>query len=60
MTGFKDYKSGVYTSSVCKNGNGDVNHAVLAVGYGNMNGKDYWTIKNSWGLGWGDNGYFKM
>ncbi|XP_051912642.1 LOW QUALITY PROTEIN: uncharacterized protein LOC127594963 [Hippocampus zosterae] len=60
VQGFKDYKSGVYTSSTCKNGNGDVNHAVLAVGYGKMDGKDFWAIKNSWGQTWGDNGYFKM
>lgn len=60
VDGFKDYSSGVYVSSVCKNGPSDVNHAVLAVGYGTENGIDYWLIKNSWGAAWGDNGYFKM
>jgi cathepsin H len=62
VTGFKDYKSGVYTSDVCKNGSADVNHAVVAVGFGKCpkTGKDYWIVKNSWGTEWGDEGYFKI
>ena len=60
VDGFRDYASGVYTSDVCKNGSGDVNHAVLAVGYGTENGMDYWLVKNSWGATWGDEGYFKI
>jgi cathepsin H len=60
IAGFRDYKSGVYMDPACKNGPMDVNHAVLAVGYGTEGGQDYWIIKNSWGAAWGDNGYFKM
>ena len=60
VNGFRDYNSGVYVSKVCLNGPSDVNHAVLAVGYGTEDGIDYWLIKNSWGAAWGDNGFFKM
>jgi cathepsin H len=57
---FRQYKSGVYTSTTCGNTPMDVNHAVVAVGYGVENGIPYWLIKNSWGSEWGDSGYFKM
>lgn len=60
VKGFRFYKSGVYTSDTCGSSPMDVNHAVLAVGYGVEDGIPYWLIKNSWGTHWGDDGYFKM
>ena len=59
---FKDIGTGVYSSTVCENGPEDVNHAVLAVGYGHDDEQDmdYWLIKNSWGTDWGDQGFFKI
>jgi len=57
---FRLYKGGIYTSKTCKNSERDVNHAVLAVGYGSENSLDYWIVKNSWGKVWGDQGYFKI
>lgn len=60
VNGFRHYNGGVYTSNTCGNTPMDVNHAVLAVGYGIENGIPYWLVKNSWGATWGDNGYFKI
>ncbi len=38
----------------------DVNHAVVATGYGVENGVKYWNVKNSWSTDWGELGYFKI
>ncbi|CAE8629548.1 unnamed protein product [Polarella glacialis] len=59
---FRHYSHGVYTSEVCKSGPQDVNHAVLAVGYGTDpdSKKPYWLIKNSWDYAWGVEGFFKI
>uniref|UniRef100_A0A8D3CIQ5 Cathepsin H n=1 Tax=Scophthalmus maximus TaxID=52904 RepID=A0A8D3CIQ5_SCOMX len=55
---FMLYHQGVYTSAKCHNTQDKVNHAVLAVGYGQDNGTPYWIVKNSWSSSWGIHGYF--
>jgi len=54
---FQTYRSGVLTSDACGT---QLDHAVLAVGYGTEDGQDYWLVKNSWDTTWGDNGYIKL
>jgi len=57
---FSSYKRGVYYEPACKKDVDDLDHAVLVVGYGSLNGSDYFLVKNSWGLNWGDSGYILM
>ena len=35
-------------------------HAVKVVGWGAEEGVPYWLCQNSWGVSWGDKGYFKI
>jgi len=49
------YGNGVVTGTC----SGQINHAVIAVGYG-TDGTDYFNIRNSWGTGWGESGYIRL
>lgn len=52
---FMHYKSGVYSRVGGKPLGG---HAVLLVGYNDP--EEYFIVKNSWGSGWGEDGFFRI
>merc|ERR1719378_1472109 len=58
-SGWGSYSSGIYDgcsydSSIA------LNHAVQLVGYGSDADGDYWIVRNSWGTGWGEDGYIRL
>jgi cathepsin C len=66
---FSSYRSGVYSyipektwieSGLSRPEWTKVDHSMTLVGWGEESGKKYWLLQNSWGEGWGDNGYIKF
>jgi len=54
---FRAYKGGIYNLA-CKT----LNHAVILIGFGkdSETGKDYWLVRNSWGIDWGEDGLIRI
>ena len=55
---FMHYGGGIYTRTPGTALGGG--HAVKIIGWGEENGVPYWTVANSWGDDWGENGFFRI
>jgi len=53
----EQYTGGIFHDTT---GNMDIVHDISVVGYGVENGVKYWTVRNSWGTHWGENGFFRV
>jgi C1A family cysteine protease len=57
---FKDFRNVQAVYRPGKDAKVKFYHAVVLVGYNNDHDPPYWVAKNSYGPGWGDNGFFKV
>jgi C1A family cysteine protease len=59
---FMFYSSGIYNNHMCSTYYSELTHEMVVVGYGptNPNSTPYWILKNSYGTGWGIDGYMHM
>lgn len=51
-----------YTSGIFEDKTGDKNivHDISVVGFGVENGTKYWTVRNSWGEHYGEDGFIRV
>ncbi|KAI3383501.1 hypothetical protein SNEBB_007502 [Seison nebaliae] len=57
-TSFLLYEGGIYDEPNCSSTTLD--HPMQLVGFGQEDNEDFWIIRNSWGLNWGEHGYIRM
>jgi C1A family cysteine protease len=54
---FQAYSGGIFSGPTCHS----INHAVALVGWDDNQGANgVWFLRNSWGPGWGENGYMRI
>lgn len=51
------YTGGIFIDTT---GDKDVTHEISVVGWGVEDGVKYWTVRNSWGSHWGEQGFFRV
>ena len=62
MNSFQSYTGGIFQASGCVTSADNNNHAMVIVGYGYdpVTKLNYWKARNSWGDGWGEDGYVRF
>jgi hypothetical protein len=62
LNAFASYKSGIFQGCAGDNSADPrlLCNAVVVEGFGQENGVDFWLVKNSQGVGWGEGGYFRL
>jgi len=58
-TDFDQYGHGIHYLKGC-DPDSDSLHSILVVGYGQQDGIKYWKIRNSYSMGWGESGYYRL
>jgi len=53
----ESYTGGIYQDTT---GDMDIVHDISIVGYGEENGVKYWTVRNSWGSHYGEDGFVRV
>jgi len=54
---WQDYTGGIMMASDCDT---QLDHCVQLVGYDMTNATPFWSVRNSWGADWGENGYIRL
>lgn len=56
------YTGGILDGSAtgCPHAYAQLNHCVQLVGFGNDGGTPFWTVRNSWGTQWGEQGFIRL
>ena len=53
----ENYTGGIF---IDKTNDTDLVHDISVIGYGVENGTKYWTVRNSWGTHFGEQGFFRV
>lgn len=58
---FDFYSSGTYDNPACSNSIADLDHTIMATGWGvDASGKQFVSIRNNWSIHWGNQGYINL